>query len=74
MFDQHETARLNALEHYYALERRAGASPLEANERMHFFAKRLDALFESKLDLVRKEMKDELNGLDLGRATSPDRD
>lgn len=27
---------------FYSAERRAGATPLEANERMHFFAKRLD--------------------------------
>lgn len=35
--------RSEALQNYYSAERRAGATPLEANERMHFFAKRLDA-------------------------------
>ena len=38
-----ETALLN----FYAAERRAGADPLTANERMHEFAKRLDALQQS---------------------------
>lgn len=32
-----------ALFNFYSAERRAGADPLLANERMHFFAKRLDA-------------------------------
>lgn len=35
--------RASALYHFYQAERRAGASPLVANERMHEFAKRLDA-------------------------------
>lgn len=34
--------RERALANYYAAERRAGATPVEANERMHFFAARLD--------------------------------
>jgi hypothetical protein len=34
--------RSEALQHFYAAERRAGADPLTANERMHEFAKRLD--------------------------------
>lgn len=35
--------RASALYNFYQAERRAGASPLVANERMHEFAKRLDA-------------------------------
>lgn len=35
--------RASALYHFYQAERRAGACPLVANERMHEFAKRLDA-------------------------------
>jgi hypothetical protein len=31
------------LSNFYSAERRAGADPLTANERMHEFAKRLDA-------------------------------
>lgn len=37
------SAREIALMNYYAAERRAGADPLTANERMAEFAKRLDA-------------------------------
>lgn len=40
--------RETALFNFYSAERRAGATPLEANERMHFFAKRLDALRADK--------------------------
>jgi len=35
--------RAAALYNFYHAERQAGASPLVANERMHEFAKRLDA-------------------------------
>lgn len=35
--------RCSALFKFYQAERDAGASPLVANERMHEFAKRLDA-------------------------------
>lgn len=35
--------RASALYQFYQAERRGGASPLVANERMHEFAKRLDA-------------------------------
>jgi hypothetical protein len=35
--------RERLLSNFYTRERNAGASPLEANESMHFFAKRLDA-------------------------------
>lgn len=34
--------RSEMLMNFYSAERRAGATPLEANERLHFFAKRLD--------------------------------
>ncbi len=51
--------RSNQLYEFYAAERRAGATPLEANERMHFFAKRLDAPspFEVEQEAVRKIME-----------------
>ena len=40
--------REEALANYYAAERNAGACPLLANERMHFFGKRLDALHKNR--------------------------
>ena len=40
--------RETALMNFYRAERQAGASALEANERMHFFAKRLDAMARDK--------------------------
>ena len=40
--------RTEALMHFYAAERRAGATPIEANERLHEYAKRIDALFDEK--------------------------
>lgn len=47
--------RETALMNYYSAERRAGACPLVANERMHFFAKRLDDLeFERDLEIIRQ--------------------
>lgn len=49
--------RSEALQNFYSAERRAGATPLEANERMHFYAMRLDALLETQLDSVRIEME-----------------
>jgi hypothetical protein len=46
--------REQALASYYAAERRAGADPLLANERMHFFAMRLDNLeYERDLQVIR---------------------
>lgn len=42
--------RCSALFNFYQAERQAGASPLVANERMHEFAKRLDA--EQPIHLV----------------------
>lgn len=38
--------RETALNNYYAAERRAGADPLTANERMGEYARRLDAAAE----------------------------
>ena len=51
--------RSEALFNFYASERRAGASPIEANERMAAFAKRLDARspFEVELEAVREIME-----------------
>jgi hypothetical protein len=46
--------REEALAHFYAAERNAGATPIEANERMQFFAKRLDEEFERDLDVIRQ--------------------
>jgi hypothetical protein len=37
-----------ALLHLYRLERRAGSDPLTANEAVHDFGKRLDALEEER--------------------------
>jgi hypothetical protein len=51
--------RETALMNFYSAERRAGATPLEANERTHFYAKRLDALFERQQELVKAEMESE---------------
>lgn len=52
-----ESIRETALMNFYAAERRAGASPLEANERLHFFAKRLDALYERQQAAVTEQME-----------------
>lgn len=59
--------REKALANFYSAERRAGVDPLTANERMHFFAKRLDRLaadkiaaddaFNRDLDVIRKCME-----------------
>lgn len=49
--------RSEFLMNFYSAERRAGATPLEANERMHFYAMRLDALFERKQESVREVME-----------------
>jgi hypothetical protein len=49
--------RSEALMNFYSAERRVGATPLEANERMHFYAMRLDALFEEQLAAVKNEME-----------------
>lgn len=46
-----------ALFNFYSAERRAGSTPLEANERMHFFAKRLDAEYERDLNTIRSCME-----------------
>ena len=52
-------ARSDMLRNFYTAERRAGATPLEANERMHFFAKRMDETspFEAELEAVRQIME-----------------
>lgn len=49
--------RADALQNFYRAERRAGATPLEANERMHFYALRLDALYEAQHAAVTREME-----------------
>lgn len=51
--------RSERLWNFYTAERNAGASPLEANDRMHEFAKRLDSPspFEVELEAVRKIME-----------------
>lgn len=50
--------RSEALQNFYSAERRAGTDPLTANERLHEFAKRLDAQspFEVEQEAVRKIM------------------
>ncbi len=51
-------ARSERLMHYYSAERRAGTTPLEAHERMHEFAKRLDALeYEADLQVIKECME-----------------
>lgn len=51
--------RSDLLFNFYSAERRAGATPLEANERMHFFARRLDSPspFEVEQALVAEIME-----------------
>jgi hypothetical protein len=50
--------REQALANYYSAERRAGADPLLATERMHEFAKRLDALeYDRDLQVIRDCME-----------------
>lgn len=50
--------RSDALFNFYQAERRAGADPVVANERMGFFAKRLDSLeFERDLQIIRDVME-----------------
>lgn len=49
--------RETALMNFYSAERRAGATVIEANERLHFYAKRLDELFERQQAAVTTEMK-----------------
>lgn len=50
--------REQALANYYSAERRAGACPIEANERMAEFAKRLDAMeYERDLDVIRQVLE-----------------
>lgn len=49
-----------ALMNFYSAERRAGACPLVANERMLEFSKRLDALEEQRaadLKVIRNAME-----------------
>ena len=47
--------REEALAAFYSAERRAGACPLVANERMSFFADRLDDLqFQRDLEIIRQ--------------------
>lgn len=48
--------RSEALFNFYSAERRAGASPIEANERMAEYAKRLDGLFEAQLEAIRESV------------------
>lgn len=49
--------REQALFNFYAAERRAGADPLTANERMSEFAKRLDELYEQQQAAVKTEVE-----------------
>lgn len=51
--------RSEVLMNFYSAERRSGATPLEANERMHFFAKRFDepSPFEVEQEAVRQIME-----------------
>ena len=49
--------REQALYNFYSAERRAGADPLVANERMLEFSKRLDSVFERDLQIIRECME-----------------
>jgi hypothetical protein len=50
--------REQALFNFYSAERRAGACPLVANERMAEFAKRLDDLqYQADLNVIRACME-----------------
>lgn len=51
--------RSEALMNFYSAERRAGASALVANERMHFFAMRMDSQspFEVEQEAVKRIME-----------------
>jgi hypothetical protein len=50
--------RSESLMNFYSAERRAGACPLVANERMHEFAKRLDALeYDRDLAIIKQCME-----------------
>jgi hypothetical protein len=47
-----------ALANFYSAERRAGACPLVANERMQEYAKRLDRLeYDIEIEMVRQVME-----------------
>jgi len=46
--------REQALYNFYSAERRAGADPLVANERMHEFGKRVDSAFERDIEIIRQ--------------------
>lgn len=48
--------RSEALLNFYSAERRAGACPIEANERMSAFADRLDRIYAEQLQAVKTEM------------------
>jgi len=50
--------REQALANYYSAERRAGADPVTATERMGEFAKRLDDLeYQRDLDVIRQVLE-----------------
>lgn len=52
------SVRTIALINFYSAERRAGACPLIANERLGEFAKRIDALeYERELDVIRQVLE-----------------
>lgn len=46
--------REQALYNFYSAERRAGACPLTATERMMEFSKRLDTAFERDIEIIRQ--------------------
>jgi glycerol-3-phosphate dehydrogenase len=54
--------REQALANFYSAERRAGACPIQANERLAEYAKRLDALeaqleYDVEVEMVRQVME-----------------
>jgi hypothetical protein len=54
---EHQAKRRDALNAFYDGERNSGVSPLIANERLHFHAKRMDAAFERDLETIRQCME-----------------
>ncbi len=54
---EYQARRRGALDAFYEAERDGGATPMIANERLHFHAKRMDAAFERDLRTIRQCME-----------------
>lgn len=51
---EHQAKRQAAINAFYEAERNGGVPCLLANERMHFFAARLDAAYECDLEIIKQ--------------------